>query len=94
MARMKVLDIVATPNPNAIKVLLDGPVSAGTQSYFNATAAVGDALATGLFAIPGVAGIMLLGTFVTVSKRKEAAWDAILPAVKAVLEAWTQKPTL
>ena len=66
-----------TPNPNAMKFTLDVVRSAD--------AAAGNPLAERIFAIPGV--VMLFGTadFLTVSREEGADWDAIVPAVVAVI---------
>ena len=85
---MRITDIQPTPNPNAMKLLLDAPAADGTKSYFNPAAAHGDPLATALFAIPGVAGVMLLNTMITISKRRDADWPAILAAARTVVEAF------
>ena len=84
---MKIIDTQPTPNPNAMKILLDAPVADGTKSYFNAAMAKDDPLATRLFAIEGVSGVMLLGTMVTITKQRDADWAPVLAGVRKVLEA-------
>jgi len=74
-----------TPNPNAMKYLLDRPICAAPRSYFNADAGQDDAIASQLFAIPGVEGILMLNDFVTVSKSADSTWKQITPGVKRVL---------
>lgn len=86
---MKVVEFEATPNPNAVKCRLDGRVSDGPRSYFNAPAAEGDPLARALFAIPGVTNVLILGDWITVSKDPKTAWPAVKGAVRRVLEAHT-----
>jgi hypothetical protein len=73
-----------TPNPNAMKFTLDVTLPAMIDVR-SAEAAAGDPLAERIFAIPGVT--MLFGTadFVTVSREDGADWDAIVPAVQAVV---------
>jgi hypothetical protein len=83
---MKVVQFEATPNPNAVKCLLDGTASDGPRSYFNAAAAEADPLARALFALPGVTNVLILGGFITVSKHPEAAWSTLKPAVRRVIE--------
>jgi hypothetical protein len=83
----KVLDIQPTPNPNAAKFILDSPISNQPTSFFNADQAKDHPLATALFAIPGVASILLLGDFVTINKRPESKWSAITPKVQNVLQS-------
>jgi hypothetical protein len=83
---MRVTDVQPTPNPNAMKFVLDGQVAAGTLSFLTPESAAGHALASRLFALPGVVSVMLLGDFVTVNKSPQTRWSALTPAVSAVLE--------
>jgi hypothetical protein len=84
----RVQEVQATPNPNALKFILDQPVSDQPISFFNPDAAHGHALATRLFAIPGVSSLLLLGDFVTINKSPEARWADITGRVrKALAEA-------
>jgi hypothetical protein len=83
----KVIDIQPTPNPNAAKFVLDGQIAPQPTSFFNAEQAKRHALASALFAIPGVASVLLLGDFVTVNKRPETKWSAITDQVQRVLQS-------
>lgn len=75
-----------TPNPNSLKFVVDRPVvESGSESYMNAEDAQKSPVASALFAIEGVAGVFMLGNFITVTKSPEAAWDALLPQVEQVL---------
>jgi hypothetical protein len=73
-----------TPNPNAMKFTLDVTLDEMVDVR-SADAAAGNPLAERIFAIPGV--VMLFGTadFLTVSREEGADWDAIVPAVVAVV---------
>jgi hypothetical protein len=73
-----------TPNPNAMKFTLDVTLDEMVDVR-SADAAAGNRLAERIFAIPGV--VMLFGTadFLTVSREDGADWDAIVPAVVAVV---------
>jgi hypothetical protein len=82
---MKVIEVQPTPNPNAMKFVLDGTISEKPLSFFNPEAGKDHALAKELFAIPGVAGLLLLKDFVTVSKTPKAVWKEVTPAVKRLL---------
>jgi hypothetical protein len=84
---MKILSIQPTPNPNAMKLLLDTPASTATKSYFNAAAGKDDPLAAQLFTIAGIKGVMLLGTMITLTKTKDAAWPPLLAAAHKILES-------
>lgn len=81
----KVLEVQQTPNPNALKFVLNATVSDCPLSYFSADAAVGNALAMGLFAIPGVSSLLLLGDFVTINKSPQTKWADITGKAKRVL---------
>jgi hypothetical protein len=81
---MAVAEPSPTPNPNAMKFTLDVTLPE-VIDVRSAAAAAGNALAERIFAIPGV--VMLFGTadFLTVSREAGAEWDAIVPAVQAIV---------
>ena len=81
----EVIEVQATPNPNARKFMLDRVISPQPISFFKAEAAVGHPLAAKLFEIGGVTSLLLLGDFVTVNKQPQAKWSAITKKVKRVL---------
>jgi len=80
-----VAEIQPTPNPNALKFVLDRPVADQPASFFDADAARQHPLASKLFAIPGVCSLLLLGDFITVNKRPDANWAQIKRGVREVL---------
>ena len=80
-----VTEVQQTPNPNAVKFMLDRPVSEGTVSFLSAEQAENHPIGRRLFAIPGVCSVLLLGDFVTVNKTAEAAWPGIKKKVRQVL---------
>ncbi|MGC4032562.1 MAG: NifU N-terminal domain-containing protein [Tepidisphaeraceae bacterium] len=82
----RVTDAHPTPNPNALKYSLDGPISDKPISFFNAEAGRDHPIAGKLFEIDGVASVLLLNDFVTVNKTPAAKWKDITPAVKKVLK--------
>lgn len=75
----------ATPNPNALKCVLDTPRTGPIVSAGKAEEAGGDALAVALLGIPGITRVLLHTAFVTVSKDPAADWAPIKRAVKKVL---------
>jgi hypothetical protein len=81
-----VVEIQTTPNPNALKFLLDRPIAPQPMSFFTAEAAKGHVIATGLFAIPGVSSLLLLNDFVTVNKQPAVPWSAITGKVREMLK--------
>ena len=80
-----------TPNPAALKCVLDRPVdpigegSAPIRSYRSREAASHDPLATRLFAVPGVANVLIADTWVTIGKADDAAWKSLKPAIVKAL---------
>lgn len=80
-----VLEVQPTPNPNAMKFILNRPIAEQPTSYFNSQAAEAHPVARELFGIPGVTSVLLLGDFVTVNKKPEVKWNAVTARVKAVL---------
>lgn len=85
IVKIRVSEVQSTPNPNALKFVLDRPIADQPSSFLSADAAQAHALAARLFAIPGVTSVLLLGDFVTVNKRPEVRWPQIRPAVLKVL---------
>ena len=82
----EVLDIQETPNPNALKFILDRRITEQPVSFFQAHAAGDHAIASKLFAVEGVSSLLLLGDFLTVNKRPEVAWKRIKTAVQEILK--------
>ncbi len=81
----RIQEIQPTPNPNAVKIILDRSVSDQPTSFFEAAAAQGHPLATRLFEIPGVSSLLLLGDFITINKSPQARWADITGKVRKVL---------
>lgn len=76
-----------TPNPNSVKITTDnGPfIEGGMVSLTSAGEAEEHPLGRRLFAIDGVANVLILPQFITISKTAGADWDKVLPNVKRVL---------
>ncbi len=77
----------STPNPNALKYILDGPISRQPVSFFNAEAAKDHSMARSFFEISGVTSVLLLGDFLTINKAPEARWEMITKGVKRALQS-------
>jgi hypothetical protein len=87
---MRFVCFETTPNPNALKCVVEAPDAAGpVRSYFSAEQAdeARDGLARSLFAIPGVTNVLIHTAFVTVGKAPEAKWPAIKKRVRAAIES-------
>jgi hypothetical protein len=78
-------EVVPTPNPNAMKFVLDQSVSQQPMSFLTPAAATSHPLAQKLFEIAGVSSVFLLGDFVTINKSSEARWPDIKRNVQHVL---------
>lgn len=74
-----------TPNPNALKFVLNQPVTEQPMSFLTPAAAENHALARQLFAVAGVTSVLLLGDFITINKSPEAKWPDIKRNVEHVL---------
>lgn len=75
----------ATPNPNAVKCILDRKVTDRPRSYFRAEEAGEDPLARAIFAVEGVTNVLINADWVTVNKTPEADWKAVRSGVERVL---------
>ncbi len=86
---MRVINLESTPNPNAIKYILDAAVVTGApRAYANAdeAARAQDLLGVSLFKIPGVTGVYAQDNFVTVAKTAETSFHALHPHAVAAIE--------
>ncbi len=68
-----------TPNPNALKYVLDEHqfLARGSASFIDLKSAQGSPLAKRLMAIPGVAACMIGSNFVSVTKSPEGDWEVL-----------------
>jgi len=83
----RLIEFEETPNPNALKCVCDETLATAPRSYRTLESAAGDALASALFAIPGIVGVFVCQDFVTVNKAPDADWRAIRKAAKKAIEA-------
>jgi hypothetical protein len=81
----RVVEFQPTPNPNALKCILDAPLPEPIRSFRTAQQAAGDPLGEALIAIPGVTGVLLSGAWMTVNKAPQTEWTAVKRAVQDVL---------
>jgi hypothetical protein len=82
----QVREIQSTPNPNAMKFVLDRPATEKPVSILHPSDAEQHPLARRLFEIPGICAVLLLGDFVTINKTPDAKWPGLKSKVKRVLE--------
>lgn len=76
-----------TPNPDALMFRVDGAtvIDGGMLAFFSAAEAQAHPLGVALFALPGVASLLVVPAFVTVTKRPETDWDPLASQVERVL---------
>lgn len=84
---LRVVRYETTPNPNALKVWLDGPVSESPRSYLREEMAVGDDLAEALFRNAGATTILLFGEWFTFNKSPDDDWPAVKKKIETVVAA-------
>lgn len=82
------MEVQLTPNPNALKVTLNRPVTDGSpRTFASAEEAAGDITARGLFAIDGVVRVFMTANFISITKTDEADWTVIVPLAKSAIQA-------
>jgi len=76
----------ATPNPATVKFLPGRDLLPGeTANFPSEESALRSPLARRLFAVEGVAGVLIGGDFVAVTKAEEKEWFTLKPAVLGAL---------
>ncbi len=84
----RVLAFESTPNPNALKCLVEPRPAEIPRSYRTpAEATDDDSLAQALFAVPGVTSLLIHRAFITVTKSPGARWPAVRAGVERALHA-------
>jgi hypothetical protein len=82
---LRVVKYQTTPNPNALKIILDGHITDRPRSFRSAHEGDGDDLAARFFKIDGVTSLLFSGDWFTVNKAESAAWPPIKKAVEREL---------
>lgn len=82
----QVVEYRETPNPNAMKCVLNASPGPRPRSYRAASDAAGDPLAAALFEVPGVEGLLIHDGWITVSKSSGASWKSVKAGVARALE--------
>lgn len=82
------IQVEDTPNPNARKFFPEATVlGAGSIEFTDEEGAAKSPLATLLFRIDGVSGVMLGADFVSISKTEDQDWETITPFILETLTA-------
>ncbi|MFZ4572913.1 MAG: NifU N-terminal domain-containing protein [Phycisphaerales bacterium] len=82
----RVTEFVPTPNPNALKCVVEGSLGAGPRSFSAPADAASDPIARMLLSIPGVKSVLIHDAWFTVSKSPDADWKAIKAAISRSME--------
>ena len=78
--------VQSTPNPNALKFVLNTPVKAeGKIAYKSAEECHTNPLARALFAIPNVAEVYFFDTVITVTQDGNGDWDALEDKIRTLI---------
>jgi len=86
-----------TPNPATLKFLPGRPVmEKGTANFTDAEKARRSPLATGLFGLDGVSGVLLDIDFITVTKSDDKDWEIMKPQILgAIMDHFqSEKPVI
>jgi Fe-S cluster biogenesis protein NfuA len=83
---VKVLNVEATPNPHALKFVVDGRVTeGGARSFESPAEAEAHPLARALFGLGDVKTVFFMPSFVTVSKEPSTDWTELQPRIEEAL---------
>ena len=83
----KVINIEPTPNPDALKFIVQKPLlKMGTRSFKDFASAVGDPLASAVFALGKVTSVFYMDRFVTVNKEPGAEWSDLIDPICETVE--------
>ncbi|MBA4251739.1 MAG: thioredoxin [Chlorobiaceae bacterium] len=75
---LQVIDVELTPNPHALKFILNEKLlKHETRQFHNKEAAASDPLAKIIFDLPGVVTVFYMDKFITIEKTKETQWGQI-----------------
>ena len=81
-----VLEVSPTPNPNALKFVLDRIIASDPVSFFSKEAAAAHPVASRLFEIHGIASLLILNDFITVNRDPTIEWRSITGKVRTALK--------
>lgn len=80
------LMVQSTPNPNALKFVLNTPVKTeGKATYKSANACADNKLAALLFSIPNVEEVFFFDNYITVTQNGDGDWDQMEEKIKSTI---------
>ena len=75
---LMVKDVDLTPNPQALKFILNEKLlNRETRSFKNKEEAENDPLAKGIFELEGIVSVFYMERFVTIEKEPDISWGKI-----------------
>ncbi|MDE2214137.1 MAG: NifU family protein [Candidatus Omnitrophica bacterium] len=78
--------IQSTPNPNALKFVLNVPVkTTGKVTYKNAAQCTHNPMAAGLFTLPNITEVYFFDNYVTVTQDGRVDWEEIEEQIKKII---------
>jgi Fe-S cluster biogenesis protein NfuA len=78
--------IQSTPNPNALKFVLNIPVKTeGKATYKNVDQCAHNPLARALFTVPNVSEVYFFDNYITVTQDGNVEWDVIEDQIKKII---------
>jgi len=81
------INIQPTPNPNALKFILNSPVkSTGNSSYRSPLECIENPFATTLFTIRGVDQVHFFENVITITKFGYEDWEELIPMVETTVK--------
>ncbi len=80
------IEIEVTPNPNALKFILNHQVKADGKVTFRTREECVQPMEVDLFAIPGVSQVHYFDNVVTVSQNGDRDWADLVHEIKAVID--------
>jgi hypothetical protein len=80
-----VTEFQETPNPNAVKCVLDRTIATVPRSYRDATEAKNDAIALALFGLAGVTNLLFIDNWVSVGKTSKTSWASLKTGIRRIL---------
>lgn len=83
----KVIRYESTPNPDALKLVLDAPICRGPRSFLSAEDAEGDPIAGPLFATGLVRAILINTDWMTLNRLPGSPWPGLKAEAERVLAA-------
>jgi len=82
------VEVVPTPNVNALKFVTNRRLTEGRSRTFRTAAEAAEVpLARRLLEIPGVVQVFVLNDFVTITRDPATPWEAIVPRAEEVIKS-------